>query len=297
MATLIRDNRVTFSQNLICGGAAGVLSGTATAPLEVVKVLAQVGTFHTKQGFSKTFQIVYSTEGPRAFWKGNFVACVRLFPYSAIHLSTFNKFVHVFMDDLGHISQWSTILAGGLAGIVAAIVTYPTEVIQTRLIVQNSLDPTYKGFLHAFHTINHQEGFLALYRGASLTILGAIPFSAGSYFVYVNLDKVRNEQSVRFTPLQNFINGCLASGVAQTLSFPFETVKRKMQIVPYFGLMFTTFECCKRVCLYKNGYIVSPLSNKLTPGVDQSLQPQELHELRKFLKKKKFETEKSALNN
>uniref|UniRef100_H3ARK7 Solute carrier family 25 member 43 n=1 Tax=Latimeria chalumnae TaxID=7897 RepID=H3ARK7_LATCH len=343
MATLIRDNRVTFSQNLICGGAAGVLSGTATAPLEVVKVLAQVGTFHTKQGFSKTFQIVYSTEGPRAFWKGNFVACVRLFPYSAIHLSTFNKFVHVFMDDLGHISQWSTILAGGLAGIVAAIVTYPTEVIQTRLIVQNSLDPTYKGFLHAFHTINHQEGFLALYRGASLTILGAIPFSAGSYFVYVNLDKVRNEQSVRFTPLQNFINGCLASGVAQTLSFPFETVKRKMQtgsghlkrkgnlgihfslkckavqqlvnidqnlnivntlavtnfslltIVPYFGLMFTTFECCKRVCLYKNGYIVSPLSNKLTPGVDQSLQPQELHELRKFLKKKKFETEKSAL--
>lgn len=60
--------------------------------------------------------------------------------------------------------------------------------------------------------------------------LGAVPFSAGSFFVYINLDKIWREPVVHFTPLQNFINGCVAAGVAQTLSFPFETVKRKMQV-------------------------------------------------------------------
>lgn len=60
--------------------------------------------------------------------------------------------------------------------------------------------------------------------------IGAVPFSVGCYAVYVNLDKLWQERHVRFTSLQNFINGCLAAGVAQTLSFPFETVKKKMQV-------------------------------------------------------------------
>lgn len=68
------------------------------------------------------------------------------------------------------------------------------------------------------------------------------------------------------------------------------------QIVPYFGVMFSTFEFCKRVCLYRNGYIESPLNYKLTPGVDQSLQPQELREL-KLLRRENFESRKSALEN
>ncbi|KFZ59544.1 Solute carrier family 25 member 43, partial [Podiceps cristatus] len=251
------------------------------------------------------------------------------------------RLVILFTDELGHISHWRAIMAGSLAGMVATIVTYPTDVIKTRLIVQNRLEPSYEGILHAFYKIYHQEGLLALYRGVSPAILGAVPFSAGSFFVYINLDKIWREPIVHFTPLQNFINGCVAAGVAQTLSFPFETVKRKMQaqspwlphygavdvhftgmadcfrqtvknkgvlglwsgltpsllkIVPYFGVMFCTFEFCKRVCLYRNGYIESPLNYKLTPGVDQSLQPQELREL-KLLRRENFEPRKSALEN
>uniref|UniRef100_A0A8C0WJX0 Solute carrier family 25 member 43 n=1 Tax=Castor canadensis TaxID=51338 RepID=A0A8C0WJX0_CASCN len=77
----------------------------------------------------------------------------------------------MFTDDLGHISQWSSIVAGSLAGMVSTIVTYPTDLIKTRLIVQNMLEPSYRGLVHAFSTIYQQEGFLALYRGVTLTIL------------------------------------------------------------------------------------------------------------------------------
>lgn len=156
----------------------------------------------------------------------------------------------------------------------------------------------------------------------------------------MNLEKLWNGRRDRFSPLQNFANVCLAAAVTQTLSFPFDTVKRKMQaqsphlphhggvdvhfsgavdcfrqivkaqgvlalwngltanllkIVPYFGVMFGTFEFCKRICLYQNGYIVSPLSCKLTPGVDQSLKPQELRELKKFFKTGQLKSKKPTL--
>nr|XP_031527255.1 solute carrier family 25 member 43 isoform X2 [Vicugna pacos] len=186
-------------------------------------------------------------------------------------------------------------MAGSLAGMVSTIVTYPTDLIKTRLIVQNMLEPSYRGIFHAFSTIYQQEGFLAFYRGVSLTVLGAVPFSAGSLLVYMNLEKIWNGPRDRFSLFQNFANVCLAAAVTQTLSFPFDTVKRKMQIVPYFGVMFSTFEFCKRICLYQNGYIMSPLSYKLTPGVDQSLKPQELRELKKFFKTGQLKSKKPTL--
>uniref|UniRef100_A0A8D0HBU8 Solute carrier family 25 member 43 n=1 Tax=Sphenodon punctatus TaxID=8508 RepID=A0A8D0HBU8_SPHPU len=230
MTTWKRDSRLTGLQRLGCSGLAGAASLSLTAPLELLTVLAQVGTFHCRRGLWQAGWSLCRAEGLGALWKGNFTACLRLFPYSALQLASYRRFVMLFMDDLGHISQWRATLAGGLAGVVATVAIYPTDVVKTRLIVQNRLEPSYKGILHAFYMIYSQEGFRALYRGVSLSVLGAIPFSAGSFFVYTSLDKIWGEPSLRFTPLQNFLNGCLASGLAQTLSYPFETVKRKMQV-------------------------------------------------------------------
>ena len=85
------DERLTLLQSLICGGIAGVLSRTVTSPLEVIKVLAQVGTPELRCGFIKSFKSVYQSEGIKAFWKGNGISCLRLVPYSAIQLAAFHK--------------------------------------------------------------------------------------------------------------------------------------------------------------------------------------------------------------
>lgn len=91
MATVKKDDRLTSSQEFLCVGFAGIFSKTVTSPLEVVKILSQVGTFHSKRGFIHSFLLIYQNEGLRAFWKGNMVSCLRLFPYSAIHLATYKK--------------------------------------------------------------------------------------------------------------------------------------------------------------------------------------------------------------
>lgn len=80
--------------------------------------------------------------------------------------------VHLHLDELGRISQWRAITAGGLAGISAALLTYPLEVLETRLIAQNCREPTYRGVVHTISKIHQNEGLMALYRGFSLTVLG-----------------------------------------------------------------------------------------------------------------------------
>eukprot|EP00061_Rhincodon_typus_P008713 g31575.t1 len=98
-----RDSRLTSCQSLACGALAGLLSRSLTCPLDVVKVLSQVGTFHSKRGFLRTFRIVLEAEGLRALWKGNGVACVRLFPYSTVQLSAYNRDSHASL----RIQSWA----------------------------------------------------------------------------------------------------------------------------------------------------------------------------------------------
>lgn len=85
------DERITWFQSIVCGGVAGVVTRTVTSPLEVVKVLAQVGAEETQHGLAKTFFNVYKNEGIRAFWKGNWITCLRMFPYSSLQFLAFNS--------------------------------------------------------------------------------------------------------------------------------------------------------------------------------------------------------------
>lgn len=89
MATVNNDGRLTSSQGFLCVGFAGVFSKIVTSPLEVVKIKSQIGTFHCKCGFLSSFRLIHQNEGLRAFWKGNYASCLRLFPYSAIHLCAY----------------------------------------------------------------------------------------------------------------------------------------------------------------------------------------------------------------
>jgi len=227
-----KDDRLTFSQSFVSGGIAGVASRTITSPLDVVKILAQVGTKDTKQGFLKSFGNIYKNEGLKGFWKGNGIACVRLFPYNAVQFATFTKLKVIMADpNTGKISPLNSLLAGSVGGISATVVTYPTDMVKTRLTVAHS-DPAkskYKGMVHAFKLIAQEEGFLAFYKGMSTSVIGVIPFAGGTFMSYEILDALWDKPKDKMTALENFINGCLAASFAQTFSFPFDTIRKKLQ--------------------------------------------------------------------
>ena len=86
---------------------------------------------------------------------------------------------------------------------------------------------------------------MAFYKGMTASILGVIPFGGLQFMSYEILayvwGKPRSELNglenfivwgkprSELNGLENFINGCLAGSIAQTISFPFDTIRKKMQ--------------------------------------------------------------------
>ncbi|TRZ08163.1 hypothetical protein HGM15179_018944 [Zosterops borbonicus] len=135
MATLRQDGRVTALQRLGCAGlAGGRAESQPDGAQELLDGAGAGGTSSCPSGMTNVIE-----EGILNY-----------------------RLVTLFMDELGHISHWRAIMAERLAGMVATIVTYLTDVIKTRLIMQNQLEPSYKGIYHTFYKIYHQEGLCIL---------------------------------------------------------------------------------------------------------------------------------------
>ncbi|KAJ0695171.1 putative mitochondrial carrier protein [Helianthus annuus] len=136
----------TVSQ-LIPGGVAGAVSKTCTAPLSRLTILFQVQGMHSdastlrKSTLWREASCIVNEEGFRAFWKGNLVTVAHRLPYSSISfyaVEHYKNFLQLIMRAENGESNISTDLfirlaGGGLAGITAASVTYPLDLVRTRL--------------------------------------------------------------------------------------------------------------------------------------------------------------------
>ncbi|KAL3838480.1 hypothetical protein ACJIZ3_023071 [Penstemon smallii] len=125
-------------------------------------------------------------EGIRAFWKGNLML---------------QEFLGV--EGQGHnlsADLCIRLIGGGLAGITAASVTYPLDLVRTRLAAQTNVI-YYRGMWHALHTISKEEGLFGLYKGLGATLLGVGPNLAISFSVY---DTTRSYWHLHRDLLPNF---------------------------------------------------------------------------------------------
>jgi len=75
------------------------------------------------------------------------------------------------------------LLGGGLSGITAASITYPLDLVRTRLAAQTN-NIYYRGISHALYSICRCEGVKGLYKGLGPTLMGVGPSIAISFSVY-----------------------------------------------------------------------------------------------------------------
>ncbi|KAJ7960182.1 Mitochondrial substrate carrier family protein [Quillaja saponaria] len=192
----------TVSQ-LLAGGVAGALSKTCTAPLARLTILFQVQGMHSDVATLRKASIwneasrIAGEEGFRAFWKGNLVTIAHRLPYSSVNFYAYERYKKLLQMIRGLENRRTNMSAdlcvhfvgGGLAGITSASVTYPLDLIRTRLAAQTNVI-YYRGIWHALHTIVKEEGILGLYKGLGATLLGVGPSIAISFSVYETLRTV-----------------------------------------------------------------------------------------------------------
>ncbi|KAL7584343.1 uncharacterized protein LOC111882008 [Lactuca sativa] len=239
-----QQSQVGTVSQLIAGGVAGAVSKTCTAPLARLTILFQVQGMHSDASTLRKASIwreatrIVNEEGFRAFWKGNLVTIAHRLPYSSISFYAFERYKNFLQMFMGVESNGTNISAdlcirlagGGLAGITAASVTYPLDLVRTRLSAQRNV-LYYRGIWHALRTISREEGIFGLYKGLGACLLGVGPNLAISFSVY---DTTRSYWQMQrpqdSTVLVSLACGSLSGIASSTVTFPLDLVRRRMQL-------------------------------------------------------------------
>jgi solute carrier family 25 protein 42 len=119
---------------------------------------------------------------------------------------------------------------GACAGTVSVVCTYPLDMIRARMAMQFH-KTEYHNWRHAVRVIYKEEGFAALFAGMGPTILGIIPYAGISFYTYETLKEVvRDHFDVKTTPpIFRIASGAVAGLVGQTLTYPLDITRRRMQ--------------------------------------------------------------------
>jgi hypothetical protein len=160
---------------LAAGAVTGMVTKTAVAPLERTKVLFQLQGKGAIAGPPKytsvpqALRLILSEEGPRGWYKGNGANCFRIVPVYALKFGFNDSFKGMMQshDATGRaipLGLGGLIAAGSLSGMLQCAVTYPLELVYTRLVMATSLG-RYKGIVDCFVTTARTEGVGALYKG------------------------------------------------------------------------------------------------------------------------------------
>ncbi|KAF8346951.1 mitochondrial carrier domain-containing protein [Amanita rubescens] len=180
-ATDPETGRIKLGWELVAGGMAGGCQVVFTNPLEIVKIRLQVqGEAAKLEGAAPKGAIhIIRQLGILGLYRGATACLLRDIPFSAIY---FPAYSHLKKDVFNegyhgkHLSVLETLAAAGIAGMPAAYLTTPADVVKTRLQVESRKGQTnYKGLRDAFVKIYREEGFRALFKGGPARVIRSSP--------------------------------------------------------------------------------------------------------------------------
>ena len=214
-------------QKIACGGAAGVISRTLTAPVDRIRVILM--TAEPRIGIAAAYnRAVSHLAGIRALWIGNGVNCVKIAPEMGIKLFAFDAFKTAVAADPDNVSTGERIVAGGCAGALAEFSVYPLDVLRTRLATG-----AYQGFQDCARSVWQSGGVGAFYAGLVPSIAGIIPYAAVDLTVNSVLrdlaaERLQKEGREVSVPL---LLGCgmTSSLTAALLTFPIMVIRTQAQ--------------------------------------------------------------------
>ncbi|XP_026815005.1 calcium-binding mitochondrial carrier protein Aralar1 [Rhopalosiphum maidis] len=166
---------LAVSAEIIAGACAGFSQVIFTNPLEIVKIRLQVaGEIASTQKLSAI--TVIKELGFFGLYKGAKACFLRDIPFSAIYFPAYNHVKQAFADEKGYNHPLSLLAAGCIAGVPAASLVTPADVIKTRLqVVARKGQTTYNGLVDCAMKIYNEEGPRAFWKGTGARVFRSSP--------------------------------------------------------------------------------------------------------------------------
>ncbi|KAI9256272.1 mitochondrial carrier domain-containing protein [Sporodiniella umbellata] len=236
----------------LAGGIAGCVGKTAIAPLDRVKILFQARNpqFEKYSGrFMGVFEagrVILKRNGFVGLFQGHSVTLARIFPYAAIKFVAYEQFKVMLMPTQKQVTSRKQFVAGSLSGITSVLFTYPLDLVRVRMAYETNRSSV----IETLYTIYKEPAsqhirLFNFYRGFLPTVLGMTPYAGVSFWSHHLLTELCRQHPLlvpytlasrqdtyrpKLTTLAELVCGGLAGFVAQTSSYPFEIIRRRMQI-------------------------------------------------------------------
>ncbi|PVH21141.1 hypothetical protein CXQ85_000106 [Candidozyma haemuli] len=261
----------------LAGGLSGVVSRTCTAPFDRIKVFLiartdlsstimhnkkelakQVETGASRQAIEKARNKLIQSEreapirtlwkqgGFRAFYVGNGLNVIKVFPESAMKFGSFEAAKRLFariegVDDTSKLSKLSTYLAGGMGGVAAQFTVYPIDTLKFRVQCSN-LDSSLKGnklLIQQAKDMFKEGGLRIFYRGIFVGLSGMFPYAAldlGTFSTIKTLLVKReakklgiSEENVRLPNYMVLSLGAISGTFGATVVYPINLLRTRLQ--------------------------------------------------------------------
>ncbi|KHJ45782.1 Calcium-binding carrier protein Aralar2 [Trichuris suis] len=181
---------IPFWAEVLAGGCGGASQVMFTNPVEIVKIRMQMAG-EIQPGSFPSLASVCRQLGFTGLYKGASVCFMRDIPFSAIYFPFYAHAKLWLADADGRNDPWSLFCAAFIAGVPAAGICTPPDVVKTRLQVAKRRGITaYSGLLDCFRKVRREEGFGAFWKGSTARILRSSPQFGVTLMVYELLQRI-----------------------------------------------------------------------------------------------------------
>lgn len=246
----------SFVKDFLAGGIASSVAETIMAPLERTKLILQVQ--HSSQqirqedrykGIMDCLTRIPREQGFTSFWRGNSINIMRAFPLQAFNFAFKDHLRPLFLQGVNDKTQfWRFMLgnlaAGGTAGVISLTIVYPLDFCKTRIAAdvgckvetencpsgKNKKVRQYKGVRDCLRKTIKTDGITGIYKGYRLSIVGIAVYRSFYYGMYDTAKESFFDDPEDIPLYLKWIMAQSAVAVAGIISYPFDTVRRRMMM-------------------------------------------------------------------
>lgn len=260
---------VSFLENFALSGAAAIISKTAAAPIERIKLLVQNQDEMLKTGrLDKPYKGVidctmrtFHNEGVLPFWRGNMANCIRYFPTQALNFAFKDQIKLLFKANKNEgyaLKFGKNVMSGGVAGAMSLCFVYSLDYCRTRLANdaksgKHGGERQYNGMADVYKKTIASDGIQGLYRGFVISCVGIVVYRGCYFGFYDTLKPIIIGDKGSF--LASFALGYVVTISAGLVSYPIDTIRRRMMMTSGEAVKYKGSIDCTRTIVKNEGFM------------------------------------------
>merc|ERR1712058_187827 len=195
---------------------------------------------------------VFRTEGIYPFWRGNLANVLRYFPTQALNFAFKDTIKAMFKTPKtapNYVKFGSNIASGGAAGTMSLLFVYSLDYARTRLANDakgKGGERQFNGLINVYVKTLKSDGIQGLYRGFAISAVGIFIYRGMYFGLYDTLKPLVLGPDAGVTV--SFLLGWAVTVTAGLMSYPIDTVRRRMMMTSGGGVKYKgSFDCFRQV--------------------------------------------------